>query len=131
MSYGSNVWRSWHIKNCAIHMFKWEGWWMCKFFLAFENIERLQYLIKNCPPKQTMTLLFWPISNVVCNLWKPQLNHHFHPQILPQKNSLCFEIGPLSMWQNILHISKEYFATSQKVNPCGTKIFDDVAWNLL
>jgi hypothetical protein len=35
------------------------------------------------------------------------------------------------MWQNILHINKEYFTTLEKVNPCGMKIFDDVAWNLL
>jgi hypothetical protein len=30
---------------------------MCKFFLAFRNTKRLQYLIKNFPPKQTMTLM--------------------------------------------------------------------------
>jgi hypothetical protein len=27
------------------------------------------------------------------------------------------------MWQNILHINKEYFTTSQKMNPCGMRIF--------
>ncbi len=29
MPYGLIVWRPWHIKNCAIHMFMWEGWWKC------------------------------------------------------------------------------------------------------
>ncbi len=24
-----NVWKSWHARNCAIHMIRWEGWWNC------------------------------------------------------------------------------------------------------
>jgi hypothetical protein len=31
---------------------------MCNFFLAFENNKRLQYIIKNFPLKQTMTLMY-------------------------------------------------------------------------
>jgi hypothetical protein len=45
------------------------------------------------------------------------------------KKVVCFHAKPLSRWENILHI-KEYFATSQKLNPCGMKIFNGVAWIL-
>jgi hypothetical protein len=35
---------------------------------------------------------------------------------------MCFEVGPLSTWQNIFRVSKESLAMSQKVQPHGRGI---------
>jgi hypothetical protein len=47
-----------------------------------------------------------------------------------KKLFVCFKTRPFSMWQNNLQVSKEYFATSQKVNPRGLRILNDAAWNM-
>jgi hypothetical protein len=48
MSYGFNVWKSWHIENCAIYMFKWASWWKCvktfwhlKILKDYNTLEKL------------------------------------------------------------------------------------------
>lgn len=69
-------------------------------------------------------------SNVVSNLQKPsRFMLQFKTTILKEintskkKQSVCLEVGPLFTWKNILHVSKELFFTSQKVQPHGRKIF--------
>jgi hypothetical protein len=44
-------WRSWHIENCAMRRLV----EMCRFFLAFENTERLWIHIKNWTLEQIVT----------------------------------------------------------------------------
>jgi len=38
---------------------------------------------------------------------------------------MCFEVRPLSIWQNIFHVSKESLTMSQKVQPRGKGIFKE------
>ncbi len=114
MSHGFNVWRSWHIENFAIHMFKWEGWWTCKkTFGIWKYWKIVIYLIKNCPPKQTMTLLLWWLFLMWLQCLKDPrfmgtiLNHHFHLNT-SKKSSLC-----VLKW-TFIHVAK-YFAHQQGI----------------
>jgi hypothetical protein len=92
-------------------MFKWKGWWTCKKKFGIWKYWKIAiYLIKNCPPKQTMTLLFWWLFLMWLQSLKDSrfmgtiLNHHFHLNT-SKKSSLC-----VLKW-TFIHVAK--------VNPCA------------